>query len=54
MVTVIKKGQVTESVKAALGKAFDQNGVDTRNFCGIIKLEEDPLKIQKKMRNEWK
>lgn len=28
-------------------------GVDTRKFCGILELNEDPLIIQKKMRDEW-
>ena len=28
-------------------------GVDTKKFCGILKLKEDPLAIQKKLRDEW-
>jgi predicted transcriptional regulator len=27
--------------------------VDTMKYCGVIKLKEDPLTIQKKLRNEW-
>jgi hypothetical protein len=27
--------------------------VDTFKYCGTIKLKEDPLAIQKKLRNEW-
>lgn len=30
-----------------------KSGVDTRKYCGIIKLQEDPNEIQKRMRNEW-
>lgn len=29
-------------------------GVDTLKYCGKIKLKEDPLDIQKKLRNEWR
>lgn len=40
---------------AALEEKFRERsrlskGVDTRKFCGVIKLKEDPLVIQKKMR----
>lgn len=24
-----------------------------KDYCGSIKLKEDPIEIQKKMRNEW-
>ena len=34
--------------KEAIGKV-----VDTKKFCGILKLKEDPLAIQKKLRDEW-
>ncbi len=27
---------------------------DIRQFCGVIKLKEDPLVIQKRMRDEWR
>ena len=27
--------------------------LDTKKYCGVIKLKEDPLVIQKKLRNEW-
>lgn len=28
-------------------------GVNTKKYCGVIKLKKDPLDIQKEMRNEW-
>lgn len=34
--------------KAVIGK-----GVDTKKFCGLLKLKEDPLAIQKRLRDEW-
>ncbi|APF20166.1 hypothetical protein [Caldithrix abyssi] len=29
-------------------------GLDAKKYCGILKIEEDPLKIQKRLRDEWK
>lgn len=34
--------------KSGIGK-----GVDTLKYCGVLKLKENPLEIQKKLRNEW-
>ena len=28
-------------------------GVNTLKYCGVIKLNEDPLIIQKRLRDEW-
>ncbi len=30
-----------------------KNLFDAYAFCGVIKLKEDPLTTQKRMRNEW-
>ena len=27
--------------------------IDLMDFCGILRLKEDPLTIQKKLRDEW-
>lgn len=32
--------------------AVDRGG-DTKNFCGVLKLKEDPLALQKRLRDEW-
>lgn len=29
-------------------------GLDTKKYCGKLKIEEDPLMIQKRLRDEWK
>ncbi len=57
MVKVIKKGsrktkldQVLRDIESAKKQ---RKGVDAHKYCGIIKLKESPLAIQKKMRNEW-
>jgi hypothetical protein len=55
MVVVLKKGATKEEI-AIISKRlekFSNDGVDTRKYCGVIKLKEDPLMIQQKMRNEW-
>ena len=26
---------------------------DAQRYCGVIKLKQDPLQLQKKWRNEW-
>jgi hypothetical protein len=27
--------------------------LDAKKYCGVIKLKEDPLVIQKRLRDEW-
>ncbi len=31
-----------------------EKGADTIKYCGILKLKEYPLAIQKKLRDEWR
>jgi hypothetical protein len=55
MVLVLKKGATKKDI-AAIHKKLEKlptKGVDTKKYCGVIKLKEDPLEIQKKMRDEW-
>jgi hypothetical protein len=35
-------------------KADVEKGVDTKKFCGVIKLKENPLTIQMRLRDEWR
>ena len=53
MTTVIKKGTDKKLSKELLQKALAIKGVDTHKHCGVIKLKEDPMAIQKRMRDEW-
>lgn len=53
MVTVIKKSSGKKKASEQIEKALKTKGVDTHKFCGVIKLKEDPLLIQKRMRDEW-
>ena len=53
MVTVIKKGSDKKKASQQIKKALKTKGVDTHKYCGVIKLKEDPLIIQKRMWDEW-
>jgi hypothetical protein len=58
MVTTIKKGASKEEIYSLfekLSKEFKVNkGFDAYKFCGTVKFKEDGLKIQKRLRDEWK
>ncbi|WP_162923680.1 hypothetical protein [Arachidicoccus soli] len=55
MVLVLKKGASRKDIDLLRKKLskLPTKGVDTKKYCGVIKLKEDPLAIQQKMRNEW-
>ena len=42
--------KVLDNIKQSKKK---RKGVDALKYCGIIKLKDSPLAIQKVMRNEW-
>jgi hypothetical protein len=56
MTTIIKRS-TTRKQLAALLKARKRKskgtGVDVKSFAGKLKLEGDPLEIQKRMRHGW-
>ncbi len=56
MVSVLKKGASKKQIAAIEKKIYNQNsstGFDAKRYNGILKLKEEPLNIQKRMRNEW-
>ena len=54
MVTIIKKGTSKEKILIALNKRVVKiKGPDLKKYCGSISLPEDPMELQKKMRDEW-
>jgi hypothetical protein len=53
MVLVLKKGASKQRMTAILKKLRRKKGVDTKKYCGVVKLPEDALIIQKWLRNEW-
>jgi hypothetical protein len=54
MVLVLKKGASKKEINLIKKKFSTVEGVDTKKFCGSIKLKEDPLTVQKSLRDEWK
>ena len=55
---MLKSGATKEEMQAIKRKLAKQSkrrgtGADLAKFVGIIKLNEDPLLIQKRMRDEW-
>ena len=59
MVVTIKSSSSPEEIEQALKKLKKGNAktakkhFDAFKYCGVIKLKEDPLAIQKRLRNEW-
>ena len=53
MVLVLKKGAGKNEMDNISAKLQFVKGVNTKKYCGTIKLKEDPLAIQKQMRDEW-
>ena len=56
MVTTIKKGTERDQIKAILEKLKKKRLLSKRDlskYCGVLSLNEDPLELQKKWRDEW-
>jgi len=54
MVTTIKKGTSREKILIALKKRpVKIKSPDLKKYCGSISLNEDPMELQKRWRDEW-
>ncbi|HYG15851.1 MAG TPA: hypothetical protein VEC12_08870 [Bacteroidia bacterium] len=53
MVIVINRNADKKAIEEALGKLQDRKGFDAKKHCGVLKLEEDALEIQRRLRDEW-
>jgi len=55
MVTIIKKGDSKAHIRKALEKIQEppNKGFNAKKYSGILKLNKDPLEIQRRMRDEW-
>lgn len=58
MVVVIKRGMSRQRIKALLDKLHaskqkKRKEVDVYKYVGVLKLEEDPVELQRKWRDEW-
>jgi hypothetical protein len=61
MAIVFKPGMTPEQIAALWKKVRTgkrkrpvRKVPDIRQFCGVIKLKEDPMVIQQRMRDEWR
>jgi hypothetical protein len=57
MVLILKKGASKKEIEAVTKKLSGirrKKRFDAYKHCGVIKLKEDALAIQKRLRNEWK
>lgn len=56
MIAILKPGS-TQLRISELWEQFNAKkkgkGIEAKKFCGVLKLEEDPLDMQKRLRNEW-
>ena len=48
-----KKTSLKEFEKLFAKMSRSKKGINTKKYCGVISLKEDPLELQKKWRNEW-
>ena len=53
MVTIIKKGTKKKDLETALANLSSPKKLNAHKYLGIVKLNEDPIQIQLRLRNEW-
>jgi hypothetical protein len=56
MVLVLNKGaskKEIDRINKKLSVIESGRKLDAKKYCGVIKLKEDPLTIQRKLRDEW-
>jgi len=53
MIAILKKGASQKDMNEIHAKFRTRKGVYTKKYCGTIKLNKDPLIIQKQILREW-
>jgi hypothetical protein len=53
MVTIIKKGASKKDLQKALDTLSVKPKFNAYKYCGVVKMNRDPLAIQKALRSEW-
>ncbi len=56
MIAILKQGESKKNMLKLLEelrKSRKRKSINIRKYCGVIKLKEDALAIQKRMRDEW-
>lgn len=54
MVTLINKSTDLKEINKKISQLKGVKKFDSKKHSGVIKLEEDPLIVQDKLRNDWK
>lgn len=54
MVLILKKGASKKQIQDITKKLELKKGISIAKYIGRIKLTEDSLEIQKKLRDEWR
>lgn len=53
MTIILKKGQHLSDVLSEKNLPTNTKRLNAKKYVGVLKLKEDPLEIQKRMRDEW-
>ena len=53
MTIILKKGQRLENVLPKTNEQAAAKRLDAMKYVGVVKIEEEPLDIQKRMRDAW-
>ncbi len=58
MVIVIKRGMSRQRIKALMGKLRPtkrkrEKAIDVYKYLGVLRVDEDPVVLQRKWRDEW-
>jgi hypothetical protein len=56
MIVVLKQCSNLREIQEAFGKISKMKpakAIDAKKYCGVLKLKEQPIDTQKKMRDEW-
>lgn len=53
-VIILKKGEDIDKLKSKMNDARKKmQGLNAQKYTGVIKLKEDPVSYQKRIRKEW-
>lgn len=56
MIITLKQGSTQKLINEMMQKFFRKKktrGIDASKYCGVLKMEEDALTVQHKLRNDW-
>jgi len=53
MIIIVKKSSSKEEIEKLLASMKTTKWLDSSKYSGKIKLSEDPVSIQKRLRDEW-